>query len=421
MTRPTSFHYLTANNLSYLRNEFAMAALNPTKAKLLYQLTFEGSWPTSVAFLGSGRRLAAANQLGQIFTWNLPETPPEWKADPKKERQAPNIAPVRRLDGHQNEISHLIATPDGKHLISASFDRTIRLWPVDALPSGKAEVVLDEDSRKREARRLGKKEPTPAPGVTVETQTDCHILEGHRDWVYALGLSADGKRLVSGDAQSQVIVWDLAGRKPVAKWSGHPWNWIVAASLSPDGQIALVSEYRYKRDDFDIPIPGLKLWNANDGKEKLDLLKVQFPKLNPSERSYGSSQVWRKFISNGLITTAYSPDGKLVAVGQGGETETGKVHLLDTATGKLIREVSGHLNGVTNVIFSGDGKYLISVGRDTCARICQVADGKEVAVVGTPRGGQFKDWLSAVALSPDQRTLAAADIAGLVQVWEFTN
>ena len=31
----------------------------------------------------------------------------------------------------------------------------------------------------------------------------------------------------------------------------------------------------------------------------------------------------------------------------------------------------------------------------------------------------LKDWLSAVALSPDGRFLAASDIAGLVHVWEF--
>lgn len=129
--------------------------------------------------------------------------------------------------------------------------------------------------------------------------------------------------------------------------------------------------------------------------------------------------MWRKFVAHGLIATAYSPDGKLVAVGQGGETDTGKVHLIDAATGKVVRTVSGHMYGVTDVQFSADGKFLISTGRDTCVRICQVADGKEVAVLGTPRGGQFKDWLSAVALSPDEKLLAAADIAGLVHVWQF--
>jgi WD40 repeat protein len=395
-----------------------MAALNPTKSKLQYQLTFEGSWPSSVVFLDSARRVAAGNKLGQIFIWDLPETPPPIQGN-SKERKAPDVAPVRRLDGHQNEISRLVVTPDGKQLISASYDRTIRIWPLDAPAAGKAEAVLDADTRQREARRTGKKEASTAPGVTVETQTTCHVLEGHGGWVSALGISGDGKRLVSGDVTSKVIVWDLAGRKPIAEWSGHPWNWIVAAALSADGETALVSEYRYKRDDFDIPCPALKLWNASDGKEKLDLLKVQFPKMNPAERTYGSAQLWRKFVANGLITVALSADGKLIAAGQGGETDTGKVHLLDSSSGKLLRDVAGHLNGATDVRFSSDGQHVISVGRDTSVRICQVSDGKEVAVLGSPRGGQFKDWFSCVALAPDERAVAVADIGGQVQIWEI--
>jgi WD40 repeat protein len=394
-------------------------ALNLAKPKLLYQLTFEGSWPTSVVFLGSGRKLAAANQLGQIFLWDLPETPPPLPPGAGKERQAPNVRPVRRFDGHQNEVSRLAAPLDGKFLVSASFDRTVRVWPTEGKLVGKEEVILDPERRKSEARRLGKKEPAPAPGVPVAIQKECRTLEGHTEWVQTLALSGDGKRAISGDVTSKVIVWDLATDKPVTQWTCHPWNWIVAAALSPDGRTALVSEYRYKRDDFDIPTPGLKLWDADTGKEKLDLLKVQFPKLDPMARGYGPAQMWRKFVANGLITVAFSPDGKLVALGQGGETDTGRVHLLDPETGKLVRDVSGHYNGVTDVIFTADGKHVVSVGRDTCARICQVSDGKEVAVAGSPRGGQSKDWLSAIALSPDGRFMAASDIAGLVHVWDF--
>jgi len=390
----------------------------PAKSKLRYQLAFEGSWPTAVAFLGAGR-LAAGNQLGQIYVWELPEKPPEFKAEPKGDRQAPNVWPTRRLDGHTNEISRLVVAPDGKFLISSSFDRSIRLWPTNAPAAGKVEVVLDDETRKREARRTGKKEPPKSPGVSVETQTACEVLDGHKEWIYALGISDDGTRLISGDAASQVIVWDVATRKAVSTWAGHPWNWIVAAALSADGKTALVSENRYKRDDFDVPSPGLKLFDVATAKETLDLLKVQFPKLNPLERGYGPSQSWRKFVGNGLIAAAISPDGKLVAVGQGGETETGKVHLLDATTGKLVRDVSGHMSGITALLFTADGKHVISTGRDTCVRICQVADGKEVAVLGAPRGGQFKDWFSAVAISPDERRIAAADIAGTVHVWEF--
>jgi hypothetical protein len=52
-------------------------------------------------------------------------------------------------------------------------------------------------------------------------------------------------------------------------------------------------------------------------------------------------------------------------------------------------------------------------------RICQVSDGKEVAALGKARGGQFKDWIHAIAISPDQKMVAAADIAGFVHVWQL--
>jgi len=79
--------------------------------------------------------------------------------------------------------------------------------------------------------------------------------------------------------------------------------------------------------------------------------------------------------------------------------------------------ISGHRYGVCDVKFSNDGLYILSSGRDT--RICQVCDGKEVATLGKQRGGQFKDWIHALAISPDQRMVAGADITGYVHVWKL--
>jgi WD40 repeat protein len=390
------------------------------KPKLLWQLQFEGAWPMAVTFLDSGRRLVAGNQDGRLLMWELPEQPPEF--EPKKgevERTAPSVAPVRKLDGHTNGISRLVATPDGKWFASASLDHSLRLWDANAEPTGDGEVVVDIETRQAEAKRSRKEDVLQQPGVAVKTQAAAQVFTGHEDWIEALGISDDGTRFISGDNSAQVIVWDLASRKEVTRWKGRPWNWIVAAALSPDGQTALVSEYRYKRDDFDIPSSALKLWNVSDTSETLDLMKVQFPKYQPDDTSYGGAQVWRKFVANGLIAADISPDGKLLALGQGGETDKGQVHLLDSTDGKLIRSVSGHQYGVTDIRFSSDGKYVLSTGRDTTLRITQVEDGKEVAQLGSPRGGQFKDWLSSLAISPDQKRVAATDIAGLIHIWSL--
>src|SRR5262249_25409947 len=282
------------------------------------------------------------------------EAPGPANADGAKKPEAPDLPPAYRLDGHTNAVSHLTYDRRRKLLVSASFDRSIRLWSLDAARVGTAEAVLNRLSREAEFKRTKKDEVLKQPGVTVQTLAPVHVLEGHQDWIHALALSVDGSRLISGDASSQVIVWDLERLEAISRWNGHKWNWIIAAALSADGRTALISEHRYKRDDFDIPAAAFKLWNTDDGTEALDLLKVQFPKLNPDDTSYGGAQGWRKFVAQGLVAVALSADGKLIAAGQGGETDTGKVHLLERATGKLLREVSGHLNGVTDVAFSRD-------------------------------------------------------------------
>jgi hypothetical protein len=48
---------------------------------------------------------------------------------------------------------------------------------------------------------------------------------------------------------------------------------------------------------------------------------------------------------------------------------------------------------------------------------CFHPDGKLVKELGRPRGGQFKDWFHAIAVSPDGNWRAAADLAGKVQLW----
>ena len=373
----------------------------------------------AVSFLGSDRRIAAGDRDGRLLVWDLPDP---GEAPPLEQQQkTPGAAPAPKqsLVGHTNGITRLAATPDGRTLISASFDRTIRFWDSATLPSGSVEVVVDHELRDAEAKRSGKKPPADGPGTLVETVAAALTLEGHKDWIDSLSLSADGRVLLTGDQSSLVIAWDVAARKERSRWSGHPWNWIVATALTADGETAVVSEYRYKRDDFDIPCPALKRFHVADGVEQLDLLKVQFPKLNPKETTYGSAQVWRKFVAQGLVALDISPDGKLLAAAQGGETDTGQVHLLELETGKLVKSISGHQSGATDVRFTADGNHLISAGRDTVVRICQIEDGKEVAQLGKPRGGQFKDWISSIALSPDQHTLAFADIGGWVHVWTF--
>jgi WD40 repeat protein len=120
-----------------------------------------------------------------------------------------------------------------------------------------------------------------------------------------------------------------------------------------------------------------------------------------------------------LPALAWSPDGKTILVGRGEEAE-GKIWLLDAATGKKRKELSPiHQYGVTDFIFHPDGEHFLSAGRDTVIRIWNLKDGKLVKELGKPRGGQFKDWIHAIDLTPDGTLLAAADMSGQVNIWHL--
>ena len=358
-----------------------------TKNAPTWSLLWDDDWITAVAFVGPNR-VAAGNKLGQILVWDLPD-----KAD------GPAPAPLLRLDGHSNTINRLLATPDGRWLISASNDHTIRYWDLQATPVRTATVVLNARALDEAVAR---KRKVPAKiEVPVKVCEAARILTGHKEWVLGLSLSRDGNILVSGDDKGEVIVWDRPAAKELRRWKVK--GWVYALAVAPDARALLVSER--------LPLvfdsgrhAGIKLWDPQTGKPQRDLGK-QFPKLMMS-------------------AAAFSPDGKWLAVGRGGEVDglNGKVTLLDPATGKKVRELTpGHQYGATDLAFHPDGNHLFSSGRDTVVRQWRVADGKLVEEFGRPRGGQFKDWIHAVSISPDGRRLAGADMAGKVHVWILNN
>jgi WD40 repeat protein len=398
---------------------------NLKDAKLTHHLTFEGNWPSAVAFLDDDR-VVAGNLDGQLFVWDLtkdivPLTQEQSKNNDFKDRAA-NIHPLRRLDGHTNGITRLFTADDRRTLVSASMDGTIRLWECAAAASGKVQAVLDINQRRRQIKRdkSNEQEILSQPGIEVETQTSAHTLSGHKEWIYGCALSANGQRLVTGDDGGTVIVWDFPSRREIKRWQGHAMNGVVSTAVSPDGKKCFVAEHRFPRGSFDRPPAQAKIFALDGGEMLLDLIAIKFPdvKENKRDNSYEYGTKWGKWVGNGFVASAFSPDGKLLAVGQGGEYNDASVHLIDVETGKETRTVSKHGSGVCDLCFSADGQWLLSSGRDTTIKIVQVSDGAALATLSKPRGGQFKDWIHHLAISPSGNRFAAADIGGIVQIWQ---
>ena len=356
------------------------------KAKLVWELRWNPDWVTAVSFLGDTRRLVAGNRLGEMLEWELPD-----QLNPAVE--APD--PARRYLGHENAITKLIATKDGKALYSASYDHTIRRWNVHAKPKGEGKVTLNAGTLYRQQfRRSGKKEEPIECTVAVSDKSE--ILGGHEEWINALTMSDDETLLVSGDDAGKVIIREQVSGQELRSWKVE--GWVHALALSPDNKRAVISERR--------PLVfnssqrwGLRLWDAEKGESTKDL-----------------SEDYKKMYLSAL---AWSPDGKTIVVGRG-EDDDGKIWLVD-ADGKQRKELTPfHKYGVTEFAFHPDGKHLFSAGRDTVVRVWDFKEGKLVKELGKPRGGQFKDWIHAIAFNHDGTLLAAADMAGQVNLWQLS-
>lgn len=355
------------------------------KAALAWMLPWQEDWVTAVSFIGNTNKLAAGNRRGQILIWDLPAS---------VGGDAP--VPVRRLDGHTNQITKLLSTPDGKTLISASYDHTLRYWDMDAPATETAEVIIDSRTRAEAAKKLGNKAPPPAPGVTVHTQTASRVLDAHQEWIVGLDMTPDGKTLISGDDAGVVIVWDRATATETRRWKIK--GWVFGLGISRDGKLAAIGER------FPLVFTpadhhrGVKLWDVEKGEVKHNL-----------------DALVKVYVGG----ASFSPDGKQVILAQGNETEKGKLFLVDCETGKQIREYPGHSPGGTHdVRFSVDGKAIYSCGRDTTVRVWSATDVKQLAEVGKPRGGQFKDIWHALTLSANEQWLAVADMSGQVVTYK---
>jgi WD domain, G-beta repeat len=92
-----------------------------------------------------------------------------------------------------------MASADGKRIVTASLDKTARLWDAE---TGK---------------------PIGEP------------LTGHAQTVRSAAFSPDGKRVVTASADKTARLWDAETGKPVGELIGHA-DQVLSAAFSPDGK-----------------------------------------------------------------------------------------------------------------------------------------------------------------------------------------
>ncbi|ODQ77569.1 hypothetical protein BABINDRAFT_95805 [Babjeviella inositovora NRRL Y-12698] len=120
--------------------------------------------------------------------------------------------PICRMTGHQKLVNHVSFSPDGRYIVSASFDNSIKLWDgrdgkFIATFRGHVAPVY-QTSWSSDCRLLVScSKDTTLKVWDVRTKKLSIDLPGHEDEVYAVDWSVDGKRVASAGKDKKVRLW----------------------------------------------------------------------------------------------------------------------------------------------------------------------------------------------------------------------
>jgi len=137
----------------------------------------------------------------------------------------------------------------------------------------------------------------------------------------------------------------------------------------------------------------------------------------PADQSPSSFHRWPTTLHplvGAMMSSALSPDGTLLATGNGHDNSSGQISVWDVSSGKPL--FVKHLNrGIRRLAFLPDGQSFVAAGYDGVARQLDSRTGQMIREL---RG--HTDAINAVAVSPDGSRLATGGHDDQVVIWDMT-
>lgn len=224
-------------------------------------------------------------------------------------------------------------------------------------------------------------------------------LTGHRDRVKAVLFTSDGRHLLSGSTDNTIRRWDVDAGREVARATGGN---LFALALIPGGRSALAATANPS---------ALRIW--------------ELPGLTKSSNCGVPADI--------PFCVAVAPDGKRAASGGGLlNWQTNQplpkadydIWLWDVTTRTMQRRLKGHRATVWSVAFTADSTRLISGGADSTVRVWDVARGEEIERLRIDLGPhRARSGVSArchcLALDPHGCRVACACDDGTLRLWDY--
>jgi WD40 repeat protein len=203
-------------------------------------------------------------------------------------------------------------------------------------------------------------------------------LSGHRDRVYGIAISPDGKAIASASADRTVKIWKRDGTL-LNTLKGHRGR-VVAVAIGDNSKIIITGSADRT----------VKIWHRDRNNK--------FPK-HPNKTLKGHTA--------GVTSVAISRDGMLIA--SASEDKTIKLWKRD---GTLLNTLKGHTAGVKSVALSNDSQLIISASEDNTIKLWK----KDGTLLNTLKG--HTAGVRAVAISADNTLIVSGSRDNTVKLWK---